>query len=183
MLSSSNQVSDSTPGYEIGSIFSYLRNLLLNKLQYFLVFYNRTYVQISREPNNQVLNGRNFTEQYVLLEPWPLTIQVLQSGVISVFVTGQNGPIISTTDSNLLEIKYISFSTHGDKEAKWFYDCDKSDSEIVELQSALETTEKECRDRSDELNRQISDLKLHQAENVRAVEECTNQVRQKCVNL
>lgn len=58
------------------------------------------------------------------INPLPLTIKITKEGLIDVRITGQSVSIMNATDKNPLSIKFISFSSWGTTEGKWFFDCD-----------------------------------------------------------
>lgn len=77
------------------------------------------------------------------INPLPLTISITVNGLIDVRITGQAESIINATDKNPLTIKYISFSSWGNTEGKWFFDCandkdDRLDEVLVRNRSAMQ---------------------------------------------
>lgn len=59
------------------------------------------------------------------IEITPLTVRIIRNGTITVSVTGQTVPFLSYNDSDVLNVQFISFTTWGTNEIKWFYDCEK----------------------------------------------------------
>lgn len=94
-----------------------------------------TFAEIRRFRQSQPLKTLRLLGLLSPVDPLPLTIQILNSGLISVNVTGQNTSIIAANDTKLLPVKYLSFSTWGNTEAKWFYDCtnDRNDDKLIEI--------------------------------------------------
>ncbi|XP_031620035.1 acetylcholine receptor subunit beta-like 2 [Contarinia nasturtii] len=83
-----------------------------------------TFNEIRRQRQSQPLKTmrmKNFLSQTDVM---PLTVVITKSGNISITITGQSSPFLSAFDPNVLDIKYISFSTWGTAEAKYFYDCE-----------------------------------------------------------
>lgn len=90
---------------------------------------SNTFVEIRRQRQTQPLRTIRVKNILSPINPLPLTIRITADGLIDVRITGQENSIINATDKNPLTIKYISFSSWGNTEGKWFFDCagDKDD--------------------------------------------------------
>lgn len=90
---------------------------------------SNTFVEIRRQRQTQPLRTIRVKNILSPINPLPLTIRITVDGVIDVRITGQEHSVINVTDKNPLTIKYISFSSWGNTEGKWFFDCagDKDD--------------------------------------------------------
>lgn len=88
---------------------------------------------------------RTIREKNILsaINPLPLTIRITVDGMIDVRITGQENAIINVTDPIPLTIKYMSFSSWGNTEGKWFFDCagdsdDRLDEVLIRHRSAIQ---------------------------------------------
>lgn len=90
---------------------------------------SNTFVEIRRQRQTQPLNTIRVKNILSPINPLPLTIRITVGGLIDVRITGQSDSLINATDKDPLAIKYMSFSSWGNTEGKWFYDCaaDKGD--------------------------------------------------------
>lgn len=68
-------------------------------------------------------------------EPLPVQLKVSIDGQIEVTVPGTDALNLSTNDSSPIDVNYISFSTWGTAEGRFFYDCpqDGIDENLLEL--------------------------------------------------
>lgn len=48
-------------------------------------------------------------------------------------IVGESDAFLNATDTQPVAVKYISFSTWGTSEGKWFYDCQSSSSDCIYL--------------------------------------------------
>lgn len=88
------------------------------------------------------------------IEITPLTVRVLRNGTISVAVTGQPRPFLAYNDTDVINVRFISFSSWGTNEVKWFFDCDKDGGNRlirIRQKSALEHLNNDLFDKYDEL--------------------------------
>lgn len=133
LLSPTDQQDKSSAVYEIGKpVRTYAKFDCVYREILFLAVIgagSNTFVEIRRQRQTQPLRTIRFKNILSPINPLPLTIRITVDGVIDVRITGQEHSIISATDKNPLTIKYISFSSWGNTEGKWFFDCagDKDD--------------------------------------------------------
>lgn len=104
---------------------------------------SNTFAEIRRQRQTQPLRTIRVKNILSVINPLPLTIRITADGVIDVRITGQENSIINATDKDPLTINYISFSSWGNTEGKWFFDCDgdkddRLDEVIVRERSAIQ---------------------------------------------
>ena len=82
-----------------------------------------TFSEIRRRKQTLPLYTLRIKDLLSAIDPLPITIRITLDGLIEVSIIGQNKPLMSATDPNPLPISYMSFSSWGAAEGKWFYDC------------------------------------------------------------
>lgn len=68
-----------------------------------------TFCEIRRQRQTQPLKTLRMRGFLSAIDIVPLTIRLTKTGTISVSVTGQSTPFIEANDSNVIDVKYISF--------------------------------------------------------------------------
>lgn len=91
-----------------------------------------TFSEIRRRRTTLPLQTIRMKNLLSAIEPLPINIRISLDGLIEVKITGQDQPIMSAVDKNPLPVQYISFSSWGTTEGKWFYDCKINSTEKYE---------------------------------------------------
>lgn len=134
LLSPTDQQEKTSAVYEIGK--SYIRKFeYCAKFKAFILLCtvigagSNTFAEIRRQRQTHPLRTIRVKNILSPINPLPLTIRITVDGLIDVRITGQEHSIINATDTDPLPIKFISFSSWGNTEGKWFFDCagDKDD--------------------------------------------------------
>lgn len=53
-----------------------------------------------------------------------MTLRVAKDGLVDLRITGEPDSIINTTIPDTFPIEFVSFSSWGTAESKWFFDCE-----------------------------------------------------------
>ena len=108
LLSSTNEVNDNETHYEIvlgagGNAFS----------------------EIRKKRKSSPLVSKQTKGLLSPINPLPINLKVSKEGVIEIWLINSTLPLLSVIqDTDKIElIKYISFTTWGSAQLKWFYDC------------------------------------------------------------
>lgn len=83
--------------------------------------FNEIRLQKSKKPI-KTIREKNILS---VIQPISFILRVTKAGLVDVKATGRNNSVINTTIENVFPIEYISFSSWGTTESKWFFDCDK----------------------------------------------------------
>lgn len=84
---------------------------------------SNTFCEIRRKMRLSSLKTKRILNVLSAVDPTAMNIVLKSDGMIEVRYEGDEEPIISGKDDDVLPIKYISFSSWGMTEAKFFYDC------------------------------------------------------------
>ncbi|XP_055626202.1 acetylcholine receptor-like protein cup-4 [Toxorhynchites rutilus septentrionalis] len=89
-----------------------------------------TFSEIRKQRKKNPLKTKTTKNVLSPIDPLPLRIRITKDGLIEVGIEGQDLPLMSATDKNLTTVQYLSFSSWGATQAKWFYDC-PSDTDLI----------------------------------------------------
>uniref|UniRef100_A0A8D8BPZ9 Neuronal acetylcholine receptor subunit alpha-6 n=2 Tax=Culex pipiens TaxID=7175 RepID=A0A8D8BPZ9_CULPI len=92
------------------------------------------FTEIRRQRKKNPLKTKTTKNVLSPIDPLPLRIRLTTEGLIEVGIEGQDLPLISATDKNVTSVRYLSFSSWGSTQAKWFYDCETEDETVTELE-------------------------------------------------
>ncbi|XP_058839054.1 uncharacterized protein LOC131694617 [Topomyia yanbarensis] len=92
-----------------------------------------TFSEIRKQRKKNPLKTKTTPGVLSPIDPLPLRIRITRDGLIEVGIEGQDLPLLSATDKNIITVRYLSFSSWGSTQAKWFYDC-PSDTQETETQ-------------------------------------------------
>lgn len=106
---------------------------------------SNTFAEIRRQRQMYPLRTVRVRNLLSALNPLPITITYL-NGLIDVRIKGQENPIISVTDDDPLTINYISFSSWGNSEGKWFFDCAGDENRLKVVEPPNRTAIEKLRD-------------------------------------
>ncbi|XP_055532815.1 uncharacterized protein LOC129722956 [Wyeomyia smithii] len=82
-----------------------------------------TFSEIRKQRKKNPLKTKTTKGVLSPIDPLPLRIRITKDGLIEVLIEGQDLPLLSATDKNLIDVHFLSFSSWGSSQAKWFYDC------------------------------------------------------------
>lgn len=88
-----------------------------------------TFSEIRKQRKKNPLKTKSTKGILSPIDPLPLRIRITKEGLIEVTIEGQDLPLMSATDKNLINVRYLSFSSWGSSQAKWFYDCPNEEEE------------------------------------------------------
>ncbi|XP_065081381.1 uncharacterized protein NtR [Ochlerotatus camptorhynchus] len=93
-----------------------------------------TFSEIRKQRKKNPLKTKSTKNVLSPIDPLPLRIRITREGLIEVGIEGQELPLMSATDKNLIAVQYLSFSSWGSTHAKWFYDCASDDDSLTQLE-------------------------------------------------
>lgn len=85
--------------------------------------FNEIRLQKSKRPI-KTIRERNILS---VISPVPFTVTVMKNGLVDVRTSGRNNSVVNATIEDIFPIEYVSFSSWGTTETKWFFDCDEDD--------------------------------------------------------
>ncbi|XP_053683435.1 uncharacterized protein LOC128733695 [Sabethes cyaneus] len=88
-----------------------------------------TFSEIRKQRKKNPLKTKSTKGILSAIDPLPLRIRITKDGLIEVIIEGQDLPLMSASDKSLINVRYLSFSSWGSSQAKWFYDCPINDDE------------------------------------------------------
>ncbi|XP_019767087.2 neuronal acetylcholine receptor subunit alpha-4 [Dendroctonus ponderosae] len=100
-----------------------------------------TFCDIRRMQKSDVRHSVRTKALLSALDPHYFWLHITQEGLIQVGREGDNASFIEWLDPEPLGVKFISFSTWSGIEAKWYFNCDRSQSE-EEVEKRLTALEK-----------------------------------------
>lgn len=101
-----------------------------------------TFSELRRQRQKLQLKSVSMKGFLSAIEITPLTVRVVRNGTISVSVTGQSQPFLAYNDSDTINVQYISFSSWGTNEVKWFFDCaSDGGSKLTRIRQKLRTSD------------------------------------------
>lgn len=92
--------------------------------------FNEIRLQKSKKPI-KTIRERNILS---VIRPMFFTIRVTKDGLVDVRVAGRNESVVSANIQKVFPIDYVSFSSWGTTESKWFFDCE-DDSDKLDKKS------------------------------------------------
>ncbi|XP_058465279.1 neuronal acetylcholine receptor subunit eat-2 [Malaya genurostris] len=93
-----------------------------------------TFSEIRKQRKKNPLKTKTTKGVLSPIDPLPLRIRITKEGLIEVGIEGQSLPLMSATDKNIIAVRYLSFSSWGSTQAKWFYDCPSDDETETQLE-------------------------------------------------
>lgn len=91
-----------------------------------------TFCEIRKNKQKNPIKTKIIKDVLSSIDPVPLLITISStensSSLIEVLIENQPFPLISVSDSEPIEVHYVSFSSWGESLAKFFYDCPQEQS-------------------------------------------------------
>ena len=84
---------------------------------------NNQFCEIRKKKQKNPIKTKITKDLLSPIDPLPLIIKLNKTGHIEVWIENEEMALLSVVDSNPIDFEYISFSSWGGTQIKWFYDC------------------------------------------------------------